>query len=187
MSGYAGKENAVKDLQGNWWYQDPATASWYIWNDRDWQRIPGASPRIAPRQSETATKTPPPWSCLITAVLSGLIALIVFSGITFVAYQFIPGYYINPGNGDIVQILKFGGIGVFGAFLGILMIYGGFGNLISRNRAVQGEKVRDPEKLGCSTILNGLGQMLFGLLFFTAGLGIIAVVFYQEVLPWLGL
>jgi hypothetical protein len=35
--------------------------------------------------------------------------------------------------------------------------------------------------------MNGIGQLLFGLLFFSAGLGLIAVTFYQEVLPWLGL
>ena len=187
MSGYAGKENAIEDLQGNWWYQDPMTASWYIWNGQDWQFIPGASPRIGPRQSETATKLRPPWSCLLTAVLGGLIALIVFGGITLVVYQFLPGYYINPGNGDIVQILKLGGIGVFGVILGNFMIYAGFSNLISCNRVFRGEKVQGVRKRGCSTVMNGLGQLFFGLLFYTAGLSLIAVVFYQEMLPWLGL
>ena len=186
MSGYAGKENAIEDMQGNWWYQDPMTASWPIWNGQDWQRIPGASPRIAPHQSKTATKLNPPWPCLLTAVSGGLIALIVLGGITLVVYQFLPGYYINPGSGDIVQILKLGGIGVFGVILGIIMIYAGFANLISRNRVPQGEKVQGTRKLGCGTVLNGLGQLCFGLLFFTAGLGLIAVVFYQEMLPWLG-
>ena len=187
MPVYAGKENAVKDLLGNWWYQDPMTASWYIWNGQDWQWIPGAAPRIAPHQSEKATKTRPTWSCLLTAFTSGLIILIVFGGITLVAYQFIPGYYINPGNGDMVQILKLGGIGAFGTIIGFLMIRAGFANLISRNFAAKSEKVRGSKKLGCGTILNGLGRLLFGLLFFSAGLSMMALVFYQEMLPWLGL
>jgi hypothetical protein len=186
MPGYAGKENAVKDLLGNWWYQDPTTASWYIWNGQDWQRIAGAAPRITPHQSKPATKKHPSWSCLLTAVSSCLIALIVLSGITLVAYQFIPGYYIYPGNGDIVQIYKIGGIGFLGVLIGIFMIHAGFANLISLNRAAKGEKVRGSKILGCSTILNGLGQLLFGLLFFSAGLSMIALVFYQEMLPWLG-
>ena len=187
MPGYAGKENAVKDLQGNWWYQDSMTASWYIWNGQDWQWVPGAAPRITPRQRETATKTRPSWSCLLTVITSGLIALIVFGGITLVAYQFFPGYYINPGQGDIFQIVKLGGIGVLGAILGIFMIHAGFAKLSSRNRAAQGEKVQGVKKLGCRTVMNGFGQLFFGLLFFSAGLGLIAVVFYQEVFPWLGL
>ena len=104
MPGYEGQENAVKDLRGNWWYQDSMTASWYIWNGQSWQWMPGAAPRIAPRQSETAPKKQPPWSCLLTAFISGLIALIVVVGITLVAYQFFPGYFINPGNGDVIEI-----------------------------------------------------------------------------------
>ena len=187
MSGYAGKENAVKDFQGNWWYQDPQTASWYIWNGQDWQWIPGATPRIAPRQSEIETKTRPMWSCLLTAIISGLVAMIVFGGITLVAYQFFPGYYINPGNGNIVQIIKLGGIGISGILLGIFLFHAGFANLTSHNRVVQGEKIQWVIKLGCGTFMNGLGQLFFGLLFYTAGLSMIAVVFYQEVLPWIGL
>lgn len=187
MPGYAGKENAVKDLQGNWWYQDPITASWYIWNGQDWQRIPGAAPRIAPHPSEAAFNARPSWSCLLTALTSSLIALIVFGGITLVAYQFIPGYYINPGSGDIFQILKLGGAGIFGIILGQFMFHAGFANLTPGDHVAQKERARGLKKLGCGKILNGLGQLFFGLLFFSAGLGLIAVVFFQEVLPWLGL
>jgi hypothetical protein len=182
MPEYAGKENAVQDLQGNWWYQDPKTASWFIWNSQDWIKMPGAAPRIAPHPSKPVSERLP-WPCLLTALSAGLIALIVIGGITIVAYQFIPGYYINPGQGDQVQIIKSGGIGIFGIILGVLMIYAGFGKLIFKGRVLQD----GTKKRGCGTIMNGLGQLLFGLLFFSGGLGLIAVTFYQEVLPWLGL
>lgn len=187
MSGYAGKEKAVKDLQGNWWYQDPMTASWYIWNGQDWQWMPGAAPRIASRQSEPASKKRPPWSCLLTALIGGLIALIVVGGITLVAYKFFPVYYISPGQGDMVQIVKLGGGGLLVSLLGLYMLYAGFGNLITPGMVAEDEKSRGSKKLGCGTILNGLGQLLFGLLFLSAGLSMITVAFYQEVLPWLGL
>jgi hypothetical protein len=183
MSGYAGKENAVKDLQGNWWYQDPMTASWYIWNGQGWLKIPGAAPRITPHSSKPEPERRLPWSCLLTALSGSLIALVVISGITLVAYQFIPGYHINPGQGDQIQIIKSGGIGIFGIILGLLMIYAGLGKLISKGRVTQD----GTKKRGCGTVMNGFGQLMFGLLFFSAGLGLIAVTFYQEVLPWLGL
>ena len=183
MSGYAGKENAVKDLQGNWWYQDPMTASWYIWGGQDWLKIPGAAPRIAPHPSKPVSETRLRWSCLLTAISGSLIALIVIGGITIVAYQFIPGYHINPGQGDQIQIIKSGAIGIFGIILGLLMIYAGFGKLITKGHVPQD----GTKKRGCGTVMNGLGQLMFGLLFFSAGLGLIAVTFYQEVLPWLGL
>ena len=182
MPEYAGKENASQDLQGNWWYQDPKTASWYIWNGQEWLKMPGASPRIAPHPSKPASERRLPWSCLLTALSVSVIALIGIGGITMVAYQFIPGYHINPGQGDQVQIIKSGGIGIFGIILGFLMIYAGFGKLIPRGRVPRD----DTKKRGCGSVMNGIGQLLFGLLFFSAGLGLITVTFYQEVLPWLG-
>ena len=118
----------------------------------------------------------PIWSAI-------LIALTVIGGVTIVTYQFIPGYHLNPGQGDQVQIIKYGGIGMFGIVLGLLMIYAGFGKLIPRGRVPRD----DTKKRGCGSVMNGIGQLLFGLLFFSAGLGLIAVTFYQEVLPWLGL
>jgi len=187
MSGYAGKEQAVKDFQGNWWYQDPMTASWYIWNGKDWQKIPGAAPRIEPQQSESASKKNTPWSCLLTASAGGLIALIIVGGITLVAYQFFPVYHINPGKGDSIQIIKLGGGGLLATILGLFMLYAGFGNLVTPKLVSEGEKSRSSKKRGCGTILNGIGQLLFGLLFLTAGLSMITVTFYQELLPWLGL
>ena len=110
-------------------------------------------------------------------------ALIVIGGVTIVTYQFIPGYHLNPGQGDQVQIIKYGGIGIFGTILGLLMIYAGFGKLIPKDRVPQ----EGAKKRGCGSVTNGIGQLLFGLLFFSAGLGLIAVTFYQEVLPWLGI
>ena len=106
MSGFEGKDPAAKDQRGNWWYQDPTTASWYIWNGQFWERMPGAAPRIAPRQNAPKSKKRAPWPCLLTAFIGGLIAFIVVSVISLVAYQFFPGYHINPGQGDLVQIVK---------------------------------------------------------------------------------
>ena len=82
-----------------------------------------------------------------------------------------------------MQILKLGGIGILGIILGLLMFYAGYSNLIISGRVAQD----GTKKPSCSTVMNGLGQLFFGLLFFSVGLIMIAVVFFQEVLPWLGL
>ena len=98
MSGFEGQEYAVKDLKGNWWYQDPATASWYIWTGKNWKRIPGASPRIVPQRREPAPQKRLSGSCMLTLITSGLVAMIVVGAISLVAYNFIPPYHINLGG-----------------------------------------------------------------------------------------
>ena len=185
MSGFAGKEKAVQDLQGNWWYQDFMTASWYIWNGQDWKWMPGAAPRFAPRKTPSSPGSPLSWSFMFTAFTVSLLVLIIISGISLVAFNFFPAYHINPGKGDIVQIGKLGGGGLLVAILGLFMLYAGFRTFITP-RTTANKKDRGREKRGCGTILNSLGQLFFGLLFLSGGLGMIMVVVFQEVLPWFG-
>lgn len=186
MSEFAGKEDAVQDLQGNWWYQDPMTASWYIWNGQAWQWVPAAAPRVAPRHRVSTPKKRAPWSCLLTSFTGVLLVLIIVGGITLVAFNFFPAYHINPGQGDIAQIVKLGGGGLLVTLLGVFMVNGGFHTVLTSHKKVEGEWGEEREKRGCGTILNGLGQLFFGLLFLAVGLALIAVALFQEILPWFG-
>lgn len=192
MSGYEGQEEAVKDLEGNWWHQDPTTASWYIWNGQAWKLIPGAAPRIAPQPTvpkpeSTKQKSNVLGSCLLTASTGVLIALIVIGGIAMVAYNFFPDYYITPEKGDINQILKLGGGGLFLAIFGLFMLNRGFRTILARGIVDQDDWGEPKDRPGCLAILNSLGQFFFGVLFLAGGLGLLTVVFFQEILPWFGL
>ena len=90
------------------------------------------------------------------------------------------------GQGDLNQVLIMGGGGLLVTLLGLLLFNGGFRAILTRRAIVEDEWGRRSEKRGCSAILNGLGQLFFGLLCLTGGLGLMTLAFYQEVLPWLG-
>jgi hypothetical protein len=172
-------QGAVQDRQGNWWSQDPQTGAWYFWNGRTWQPTPGGAARAAPlRRSGT--------SCLFASLASGLVALIVVGGISLVAFNFFPTYQITRGPGDLTQILKMGGGGLLVTILGLLLLNGGFKSILTQRAMAIDERGRRREKRGCGAILSGLTQLFFGLILLAGGLGWLALVFYQELLPWLG-
>ena len=185
-TGFEEQEGAVIDLQGNWWYQDPKTASWYIWNGKTWQRIPGAAPRIAPKKRATKSKKSLSWSCLLTFFTSILLGILVVGGFTLVAFNFYPAYHIIPGHGDANRIAIMIGVGLLMVIFGVFMIFRSFSSVITLRNATKDEKQRSSRQKGCGLIFNSLGQLIFGLFFLAIGLGLVTVVFYQEVLPWLG-
>ena len=107
MPGMAGQQGMTQDSQGRWWYQDPNTGAWSIWNGTAWQRAdPGH--RAAARPTP-GVFTPPPAvvqskprggsSCLFTIIIFAVLALVVLGGITLVAFNFFPGTEIQPGTG----------------------------------------------------------------------------------------
>ena len=181
------KKEAVKDNQGNWWYQDRTTASWHVWIGQEWKRMPGAAPRIAPEGRATeGRESPISWSSQLTAITGCLIAIIVVGAISLVAYNFFSAYHLNPGQGDSNLILKYVGGGLLVTLLGFLMLNRGFRNILMKP-SVDDEWSQESRKPNFGEILNGLGQLFFGILFLMVGLGLMTVGFYQEVLPWLGL
>jgi hypothetical protein len=186
MSGFAGHDDAVQDHHGIWWYQDPEKGSWSFWNGQIWQTIPGASPRIVRPEKTPVKKSRRSWPALLTIFSGSFLALIVVGGITLVAYNFIPEYHINPGEGDIIQILMLGGGGMLATVVGLLMFNRGFRTILALSAIrEEGEGLRNAQR-GCSAILNGSGQLFFGILFTVVGLGLMSVALYQEILPWLG-
>ena len=192
MPGFEDQEGVVEDLQGNWWYQDVTTASWYMWIGQSWKKIPGAAPRIPPGQiirtsklSKSKLRLSKP--IMLTLLTAGIIALIVIGGVTLVAYNFFSAYHINAVQSDLNQILKLAGWGLLATILGLLMLARGFRTILPNRSAPDDDWIIHREKPGCQAILNSLGQLFFGTLFLTGGLGLITVVIYQNVLPWLGL
>jgi len=180
------QSQAVQDQQGTWWYQDSQSGVWNFWNGRAWQPMPAVQNQIARPPSIPRSKYRSSGSCLLTLVVGGLIGAIIFGGVSLIAFNFFPPYAITLGQGDVKQILIKGGGGLLVTLLGLLLLNGGFHAVLTRRAFVEDEWGRQREKRGCSAILNGLGQLFFGLLCLTGGLGLIALTIYQEVLPWLG-
>ncbi len=175
----------VQDKQGRWWYQDPKSGAWSVWNGSVWQlattpQPPVKSPPRAPKQRSSG-------SCLFSLIAVFVLAAIIVGGISLVAFNFLPGYQIQRGPGNLTEILKWEGGGALVSILGLLLLNGGFKAIITRRAIVEDDWGRRREKRGCSAILNGLGQLLFGILLVSGGLGMMTMTFYQEVLPWLGI
>ncbi|MBN1667946.1 MAG: hypothetical protein JW862_12700, partial [Anaerolineales bacterium] len=164
---------------GYWWSQDPQTGAWYFWNGRTWQPTPEGAARAAPPRRSGK-------SCLLASLTSGLVALFVVGGASLVAFNFFPAYQITRGPGDVTQIFKMGGGGLLVTILGLLLLNGGFKSILTQQAMITNERGRRRETRGCGAILNGLGQLFFGLLLLAGGLGWLSLVFYQEILPWLG-
>jgi len=180
------QSQAIQDQQGTWWYQDSQSGVWNLWNGRAWQPMPVVQNRAARPPSVPWSKNRSYGSCLLTLVVSSLIGVIIFGGISLIAFNFFLPYAVPLGQGDLNQILIKGGGGLLVTLLGLLLLNGGFRAILTRQAFVEDEWGRRREKSGCSAILNGLGQLFFGLLCLTSGLGLLILALYQEVLPWLG-
>ncbi len=181
----AGKDGTVQDAQGRWWYQDPNSGGWSIWNGKTWQLAAQPAPNLA-APKRIPVKKQRGGSCLFSLLIGGLIALVVIGGISLVAFQFLPGYQIQMGPGDLTEILKMGGGGALVSVLGLIMLHGGLKSIITRRAIVEDDWGRRREKRGCSAVINGLGRLFFGILLLVGGLGMMTLTLYQEVLPWLG-
>jgi hypothetical protein len=138
------------------------------------------------KQPVSAVKPRQGVSCLLSLVIAGGIGLLVIGSISLVAFDVFPAYQISRGSGDTTNILKMGGGGLLVSFLGLLLLNSGMRAILTRQTFVEDELGRRRERRGCSAILNGLGQMFFGTLCLVGGLGWLTLVFFQEILPWLG-
>lgn len=186
MAGIQGGKNAVQDEHGNWWSQDADTGDWLFWNGKTWQPVAKAAFNFRAPQQVVAGKPRRGISCLLSLLISAVLGGIVIGGISLIGLQFIPGYQIIMGVGDLTEILKMGGGGLLVSVIGFLLLNSGFNAIISRRAFIENERGRRYEKRGCAAILNGVGQVLLGMLLLAGGLGLISLVFYQQVLPWLG-
>jgi len=126
-------------------------------------------------------------SCLLTLVVIGVLAGLVIGGVSLIAFGFIPGQNIQPASAvSINEILITGGGGLLLTLLGAFLLNGGIKAIFSRRTIIEDDWGRLREKRGCSAILSGIAQAFFGVLLLVAGLGMIALTLYKQVLPWLG-
>lgn len=180
-----GQPKAIQDKQGQWWYQDPASSQWFLWKGNTWQPVTrGAAP--APTSSQRSGKKPGSSSCLLTLLVTLVLTLVISGGISLIAFQFFPSYQLPRGQGDLNEILTWGGGGILVSILGIFFIRGGFKSILTRRAVGEDDWGRRTEKRGCRAVLDGIIRVSFGVLLLGGGLGAISLTFYQEVLPWLG-
>jgi len=201
----AGQAGTVQDQQGNWWYQDINTGIWHIWNGQTWQ-VAQMGPAVPPpptsqtlEAAQIGPAVPPPPAgqtleakpkgkgCLLTIIVVGIMSALVFGGATLAALEFFPTLNIPPASTvSVDELLKNGGGGLLITLLGTLLLRGGFKSISTRRAIVEDEFGRRREKRGCSAILAGFGQVFMGLMLLIAGLGLIALALYQQLLPLLG-
>jgi len=184
----AGQAGTVQDQQGNWWYQDPDSGIWQIWNGQAWE-IAQTGPVIPPPPppGQVSAAKPKRQGCLLSIIVVGIMSALVIGGFTLVAFGFFPTLIIQPASTvSIYELLKIGGGGLLLTLLGTLLLRGGFKSIATRRAIVDDEFGTRHEKRGCSAILNGFGQVFLGLILLIAGLGWIAMALYQQLIPLLG-
>ena len=188
VQGIPGQQpGTVQDKQGRWWYQDPNTGRWHFWNGQTWQ-VAQMGPAVPPSPtSQTFAARPEGKGCLLSIIVVGIMSALVIGGVTLVAFKFFSNLAIQPASTvSVYELLKNGGGGLLLTLLGTLLLRGGFKSIATRRAIVEDELGRRREKRGCSAILNGLGQVFLGLILLIAGLGMIALALYQQLLPLLG-
>jgi len=126
-------------------------------------------------------------SCILTIIVIGVLAALVFGGISLVAFGFIPNQSIQIASSvNFTEILKTGGGGLVLTVLGAFLLNGGIKSILSRRAIVEDDWGRRREKRGCSAILNGITQAFFGFLLLVGGIGMLSLSLYKQGLPWLG-
>jgi hypothetical protein len=181
------EDGTVQDQQGNWWYQDPVSGAWSSWDGESWQ-VAQAGPALppAPPSQESSIK-PKGKGCLASMMTVVILSVLVLGGFTVVALGYIPRLTIHPAaTVNLYELLKIGGGGLILALAGTLLLRGGFASITARRAKAEDESSQGREKPGCLKTLGGLVLITLGLIALTAGLGLIALAVYQQVLPLSG-
>ena len=179
----------LRDQQGGWWSRAGDGQSWYWWNGQAWQPapIPPSPGRVSAPQRSRRNARARSW--IGSLVLLVVIILVVGGGVALFALGLIPGLQLNPAASvDLKDLfLTFGG-GLLLMLLGTLILRGGMKAIITRRALVTDEDgMMQREVTGCSAVLQGMGQLFFGLLLTIAGIVISGLAFFQQVLPFLGI
>lgn len=185
-----GSNGAVQDEQGNWWYQEPDTGRWLFWNGRDWEptkyRASPAPP--APPVSSRGFYTPTSQGsgCMGTVLLVVLLGVLVFGGFTLAYLGFFPDVSIpEPAISELTDVLKLGGGGLLITVLGAFTIKGGLKAIRTKRAMVTDEDGFSTEQRGCAAVLTGITQTIFGIAMTLGGFALLALAFFQHLMPWL--
>jgi hypothetical protein len=108
----------------------------------------------------------------------------VFGFFVLVALDLIPiiTLTLSP-QPNVDEILKLGGGGLLLKVLGAFMLRGGYRSIKTRQVLIEDDFGRQREKRGLGAVINGIGQVTFGILFLIGGLGLIGLTLLQQVLP----
>jgi len=180
------REQMTQDKQGVWWHKDSNNGVWSFFNGQSWQMVPTTSPGMTAHSQLPIQKKRGGGSCLLSLLVGAGIGIIVIAGLSLIGLHFFPAYHFTRGQGDLTQILKMGGGGLLLALLGFITTNSGFKALINKRAIVVDEYGNRREKQGCSAVLQGLGQLVIGIVCLAGGFGLMTLVFFQEVVPLLG-
>ena len=122
--------------------------------------------------------------CGFSILITTLMALLVFGFFVLVALDLIPIITLTPSpQPNVDEILKLGGGGLLLTVLGAFMLRGGYRSIKTRQVLIEDDIGRQREKRGLSAVINGIGQVTFGILFLIGGLGLIGLTLVQQILP----
>jgi hypothetical protein len=122
--------------------------------------------------------------CGFSILITALMALLVFGFFALVALDLIPVITLTPSpQPNVDEILKLGGGGLLLTVLGAFMLRGGYRSIKTRQVLVEDDFGRNREKRGLGAVINGIGQVTFGILFLISGLGLIGLNLVQQILP----
>lgn len=111
-------------------------------------------------------------------------SLLVFGFFTLVALDVLPIINLTPSTQlNVEEILKLGGGGLLLTVLGAFLLCSGYRSIKTRRALLSDDFGRQREKRGLGAVINGIGQVIFGFLCLTGGLGLIGLALVQHVLP----
>jgi hypothetical protein len=122
--------------------------------------------------------------CGFSILVTTLLGLLAFGFFALVVLDFLPVITLTLSpQPNIEEILKLGGGGLLLTVLGAFMLRGGYRSIKTRRVLLEDDFGRQREKRGLGAVINGIGQITFGILFLIGGLGLIGLTLVQQILP----
>lgn len=179
-------QGATQDAQGRWWYRDPKSKQVYFWNGHAWQahRRQSLPKRIPPQKNSGCG------SYLLVLIMTGILGAVIFGSAFLVQQGLIDGLNLPQIEILDTQDLFIAiGVSLFLVVIGLLIFNGGLKAIGHRRASVDfgDEDYSDIREVrGCRAVIHGIGQSFFGLIFLGIGLTLMALLVFQQLLPWLG-
>lgn len=178
------QSSMIEDQTGVWWYQDPDSGNWHWWTGEEW-----AAAETGPNVKHLLKRKRPGnnRSCAVTLSVLALLTIVVGGGIALLGFGFFPGFRIPVSTTfNLTRVLKFGGSGLLLFLAGSFLLRRGSWGLIS-NQEEKGDAADNQQKArGCFSLLWGFTLVFTGFIMAAAGIGLMALIIIQEILPTIG-
>jgi hypothetical protein len=184
-----GQAKPFQDEQGKWWYQELDTENWQFWDGQNWQAAQVGPENLPPPPpiNQTISDKPKGKGCLFSIVVVGMMSVFIIGGVTLIALNFFPNVTLPLAASVSVDVLlKNGGGGILLTLLGSFLLRSGFNAIVTKRIIREDEANRKREKRGCTAVFIGFGLVTVGVILASAGLGLIALVLHQQLIPLLG-